>query len=101
MSVVKENHLLSLPNYIHLNPLDLIAPEWRKQETKNHNEIMRFLENYRWSSFPDYIGKKNFPSVTQRDFLLEIIGTPHEYKKGIREWIKETDLEEIKELLLE
>jgi len=50
---------------------------------------MRFLENYKWSSFPDYIGKKNYPSVTQRDFLLDFFGGEKKYKKETMEWIKD------------
>ena len=67
----KEAHFIHLPFYIHTNPLNLIygssTPiDWRKQT--------KFLENYRWSSYLDYIGKKNFPSVTSRKFLLEFGG---------------------------
>src|SRR3989344_8067514 len=68
--VNNEAHFIHLPYYIHLNPLDLIVPEWRNREIKNLDKALEFLENYRWSSYLDYIGKKNFPSVTQRDFLL-------------------------------
>jgi len=64
---------------------------------------MKFLENYRWSSFLDYIGKKNFPSVTQREFLLEFFEGPEQYKKDTLKWLKEIDLgeEEIKKLTME
>ena len=99
--VKNEAHFIHLPYYIHLNPLDLKFPEWRNKEIKSYKETMRFLENYRWSSFPDYIGKKNFPSVTQREFLLEFFGGPENYKKDILKWLKEMDLEEIKDLTLE
>ena len=30
------------------------------------------MNNYRWSSYFDYIGKTNFPSVIQKDFILKI-----------------------------
>jgi len=62
-----------------------------------------YLKNYRWSSFPDHVGKKNFPSVTSREFLLEYWGGEKEYKKATRDWLKERDenLEKIKEVALE
>jgi len=66
--VNQEAHFIHLPYYIHLNPLDLKFPEWRDREIKNYKQAMKFLENYRWSSFLDYIGKKNFPSVTRENF---------------------------------
>ena len=99
--VVQEAHFTHLPYYIHLNPLDLITPEWREKEIKNYKRAMKFLENYRWSSFPDYIGKKNFPSVTQREFLQEFFGGPEQYKKDTIKWLKELDLSEINHLILE
>lgn len=99
--IKQDAHFLHLPYYIHLNPLDLKFPEWRNKEIKNYKEAMKFLENYRWSSFLDYIGKKNFPSVTQREFLSEFFEGPEEYKKDTLKWLKEMDLEEIKDLVLE
>ena len=89
-----EAHLLHLPYYIHLNPLDLAHPEWRNKEMENPKAAMKFLETYRWSSFQDYIGKKNFPSVTQREFIQKLVGNEEEYKKETCRWLKErkTDL---------
>jgi putative transposase len=99
--VEKDSHFIHLPYYIHLNPLDLKFPEWRDKEIKDYKEAIKFLENYRWGSFQDYIGKKNFPSVTQREFLNKFFGGPEQYKKDILKWLKEMDLEEIKEIILE
>ena len=99
--VEKDSHFIHLPYYIHLNSLDIKFPEWREREIKNYKEAMDFLENYHWSSFPDYIGKKNFPSVTQRKILLEFFGGPEQYKKDTIKWLKEMNLEGIKDLILE
>jgi len=101
-SLIKtEVHFLHLPYYIHLNALDSIAPEWRDRKIKNVNKVIKFLDSYRWSSHLDYIGKKNFPSVTQRDFLMKFWGGPEEYRKSIIKWLKEPELEEIKPIILE
>jgi len=107
--VEKDAHFIHIPHYIHLNSLDLKFPEWRNKEQKQSYEVkprkieeaMKFLENYRWSSFLDYIGKKNFPSITSRNFLSEFFEGPEQYKKDTLEWLKEMDLEEIKDLTLE
>jgi len=99
--VVNEAHFIHLPYYIHCNPLDLYAPEWRQRELKDHKGAMEFLENYRWSSFPDYIGKKNFPSVTKRDFLLRFFGGTEQHKQDIARWLKALDFEAIKGVSLE
>jgi putative transposase len=99
--VANEAHFIHIPCYIHLNPLDLTASRWRKREINDYKKAMRFLENYRWSSFLDYIGKENFPSVTQREFLSEFFDGPEQYKKDTIKWLKEVDLQEIKHLILE
>jgi len=99
--ITQESHLIHIPYYIHLNPLDLTMPQWREKELKNYKKAVKFLENYRWSSYSDYIGKKNFPSVTQREFLSEFFDGPKEYKKDTIKWLKEMDLEQIKHLTLE
>ena len=74
--ITKQSHFLYLPHYIHLNPLDMKMGEWRDKKIKNVSSALKFLESYRWSSYRDFINKKNFPSVTQRDFLLKIYGSP-------------------------
>lgn len=102
MAVIKnESYFIHLPYYIHLNPLDLIEPKWRKGEIKNREKAAKFLENYRWSSYPDYISKKNFPSVTQREFLTEFTGGPENYKKDTLKWLKDLDWENLKSFTLE
>jgi len=76
-------HFLHLPYYIHTNPLS------NYRGSTSIVGQMKFLEDYRRSSFPDYVGKKNFPSVTQREFLLNFFGREKKYKKETIEWLKE------------
>jgi len=99
--IEKEEHFTHIPYYIHCNPLDLEYPEWRNREIKNPQEAIKFLEKYRWSSHLDYLGIKNFPSVTQREFLLNVFGGEKGYKEAIENWLKSFDLAEIKQWTLE
>ena len=99
--VTREAHFTHLPYYIHLNPLDLEMPGWRSREINDYRKAMKFLKSYRWSSHLDYLGIKNFPSVTQRDFLLEFFGGHKEYERSIKNWLQELDLEKFKEMTLE
>ena len=93
--VDNDSYFLYLPYYVHLNPLDVAFPKWKEKGIKDPKEAIRFLESYRWSSYPDYIGKENFPSVTQRDFLLESFGGPKPHQREINQWIKEKSLEKL------
>lgn len=99
--VNREAHFIYLPFYIHLNPLDLIAPQWRKSKIKNLKKAVQFLQTYRWSSYLDYIGKRNFPSVTQRDFISNFFGGPRQYQQETINWLKTLDFEKIDDFLLE
>lgn len=99
--VDQESHFIHLPYYIHTNPLDIFAPGWKNSDDFDPKRAIEFLESYRWSSYPDYIGKKNFPSVTERKFLMGFFDSPTEYKKNTAKWIKEHDPEEMKEVFLD
>lgn len=96
-----EAHFIHLPYYIHLNPLDLITPEWRERKLSNFTKAMKFINSYRWSSHLDYAGKKNFPSVTQREFLLDFFESHKQYKRNIAEWLKNLSLDNVHDLVLE
>ena len=70
--VNNEVHFIHLPHYIHTNPLEL---KYRGPASVD------YLLDYRWSSFPDYAGKHNFPTATSRDFLIDIFGSTEDYLK--------------------
>lgn len=97
----KEAHFIHLPHYIHLNPLDLIMPEWREVGVKNKEKAIRFLSSYRWSSLPDYLSLKNFPQVIERKFLNECIGGSKEFSARMCEWMKSRDFDLIQKVIFE
>jgi putative transposase len=99
--IVDEVHFSHIPQYIHFNPLDLVAPEWRNNQLTDYQKTITFLGSYRWSSFLDYIGKNNFSSITNRRFLLECFGGSKRYKLDIEKNLKELNLENIGKLTLE
>lgn len=68
-------HFNYIPYYIHLNPLDFMMPEWREGNVKKISDALKYLHEYRWSSYLDYVGKKNFPSVIYPDVLKDILGS--------------------------
>ncbi|MDP3799884.1 MAG: transposase [bacterium] len=84
----KQVHFIHLPYYIHSNPSELI---YRGSTSIDAEAKLKFLKNYRWSSFLDYIGIKNFPSVTSRDFLSNFWGGKNNHIKEMLEWLKHKD----------
>ncbi|MFH1894284.1 MAG: transposase [Patescibacteria group bacterium] len=74
--------------YIHTNPISLIEPKWKEMGIKNPKKAIEFVENYKWSSYQDFIGEENFPSVTEREFLSETMGGAKGCKNAVNDWIK-------------
>lgn len=88
--------------YIHTNPIALMEPNWKENGIKNPAKTIKFLESYKWLSYLDYIGKKNFPSVTERNFILEIMGKEKGCKKFVEHWVRyKGQIREFTELALE
>ena len=63
-------------HYIHLNPLDFLpgAEEWRSGNIKSMHEALNHLDEYRWSSYLDYCGIRNIPSLITTDLFQEVLG---------------------------
>lgn len=94
-----DSHFLYIPYYIHLNPLDFKMPKWRKGEIKNTKKAFKYLEKYRWSSYLDYMGVRNFPSIIYTKLLKEMFGKKSTQKKEIENVITNSDISEEGNLL--
>jgi len=105
--VATDEQFLNLVRYIFTNPLELLNKRWKEEGVENLTEAENFLENkHKWSSYLDCIGKKNFPSVTERTFLMEAFEGPENLKESIKDWILykseiRDNFENIKDLILE
>jgi putative transposase len=82
-----DNQLRSVFVYIHTNPAALIDPNWKEGGIGNPEKIIKFIGNYKWSSYQDYLGKDNFSSVTHRD-LFEKMMSREKWQKFINEWVE-------------
>lgn len=96
-------HFIHLPYYIHSNPLDLLEPDWREEGIKDLVKTERFLCHYKWSSYLDYLGKKNFPSIITRSFLDDLYGSSKNYNRNILNWLKDRkrNIKRISDFILE
>ncbi len=76
--------------YLHTNPVALVVPNWKEKGIKINNlkKIIKFLENYKWSSYSDYLGKKNFPSLTSREFLTKVMGGVEGCREFVNGWLQ-------------
>ncbi|MBM3261743.1 hypothetical protein FJY93_05035 [Candidatus Kaiserbacteria bacterium] len=71
--IERDAHFMHILHYIHFNPLDFVstASGWREHAIEKITDAKRQLELYRWSSYHDYCGKKNFPSILTRDLFSD------------------------------
>ena len=86
--VEKDEHFFHLPYYIMANPVSLVEPGWKENGIIDLEKVIDFLENYRWSSYPDIIGKSNFPEIIDKTLFYELFETSEEkFKKDFIEWL--------------
>lgn len=83
-----DKQLRVVVTYIHTNPAVLVEPGWKEKGVEDTEKVIKFLEEYKWSSYQDYLGKKNFPSVTERKFVHEVIGGKEGCQKWVENWVK-------------
>lgn len=82
-----DDQLINLICYIFTNPVELLEKTWKETGVENSTKTIKHLESYRWSGYLDCIGKPNFPSVTKREFLMDVFGGPENLKKFVESWI--------------
>ncbi len=85
--VENNEYLKTIFVYIHTNPIAIIEPGWKEKGISDAKKSKEFLEDYRWSSYLDYLGWDNFPSVTQRDFLEQVFDSKEEIRNFVDGWI--------------
>jgi putative transposase len=86
--VDKDEYLKYLFAYIHLNPIKLIEPQWKEKGIKNIGQAKKFLNDYQWSSFPTFIGKRKNDFILNREEFPEYFDDIKEFLKFIREWLE-------------
>ncbi|MEK7479938.1 MAG: transposase [Patescibacteria group bacterium] len=93
-------YFLHILHYIHLNPLDFLrgAESWRTLEIKKAKDALAYLDTYRWSSYLDYCGKKNFPSIITKELFGDIFKN---YGQKIASYLKDIEINDIRPFLLE
>lgn len=92
--VSEENYLKYLAVYIQvINVLELY-PGGFEQALKNFDEAIKLLDEYPFSSHPDYSGLRS-SLIIDKDILGEFFPTPNDYRKFIREMIIAKDYKEI------
>lgn len=84
----EDRYLSYLISYIHLNPVKLIEPLWKETGIADKKRSEEYLENYGYSSYLDYLGKKRPEnSIINREAFPDYFETPSEFSKSVKEWL--------------
>ena|SRR3989338_6649178 len=91
--IERQAHFLYILHYLHLNPLDYLkgAEGWRQRDkgrVPNIREALAHLDGYRWGSYLDYAGKKNFPSILTKNRFEDRSG---EYVRNLRDYLRNAE----------
>jgi len=88
----RDTYLKYIFSYIHLNPIKMIDPEWKKVGIRNMKKAKKFLEQYRYSSYLDHIGtEREENSILSTHEFPAYFSTSREFKEETKEWLKYKD----------
>jgi len=83
-----DRYLKYLFSYIHLNPIKLIQKNWREVGIKNKKEALEYLQNYKYSSYFDYLGIKRIQNkILNAENFPEYFPNNKSFQKEIFEWL--------------
>ncbi len=68
--IESDEYMVHLSKYIHLNPVKMIQADFYDEGIKNIKEAEKYLENYKWSSYLDYIGKREISNLIDKKVIL-------------------------------
>jgi len=101
--IENESHFLYILHYVHLNALDDLPgfKKWRERDKvgiPNLKIAFEHLEKDRWSSYQDYCGGTNFPSILTKTLFEDCRG---DYKTELKEYLEDQVFEYLEPNLLE
>ncbi len=83
-----DNYLKYLFSYIHLNPVKLIQSDWKEEGIEDINRVKKYLNDYRYSSFIDYIGvKREENNILNIKAFPEYFESKEDFENNIFDWL--------------
>nr|MBP9757549.1 transposase [Candidatus Paceibacterota bacterium] len=83
-----DEYLKYLYSYIHLNPVKLIESKWRDKGIADLKGVRAFLEQYRYSSYSDYLGNKREEGIIiDREPFPDYFSSTSDFNTEINDWL--------------
>lgn len=99
--VENDQQLLYLLVYINvLNPAEFIASNWKEKGIEDIGKVLKFAENYLWSSHLDFLGKRG-SLILDKGILAELLPTPKSYVDLVKAVLRDKNYQKIERLMLE
>lgn len=94
--IKKEKQAKYLFSYIHLNPIKLIQSDWKNFGLKNKRKSIIFLNNYKWSSYKDFLKiiRNENKIIDNKNFPINYFEDKESFRREIFDWLK-IDQEEL------
>ena len=87
--VEDDNQAKYLFSYIHLNPVKLINSKWKENGINKIEEVLEYLDTYKWSSYYDHFGvlrKEN--KILQLNDFPEYFSNIKDFDSEIFSWLQ-------------
>lgn len=84
----EDRYLKYLYSYIHLNPIKLIQSDWKEIGIKNFNQAENYLNQYKYSSYLDYLGERRPENkIINMNAGPEYFASAKELEEEMRDWL--------------
>lgn len=71
--IVDDRYFMRIAQYIHLNAAEILDRSYKKGKTTNIAHLERQIREYRYASFPDYVGVKRVENAILDREAMEVI----------------------------
>jgi putative transposase len=86
--VDNDNYLKYLFAYIHLNPIKLIEPDWKEKGIKDKKAALKYLNEYKYSSYLEYTGvDREESNILSRNIFPEYFEQTQDFSEFINDWL--------------
>ncbi len=83
-----DEYLKYLFSYIHLNPIKLIDSNWKENGISNKGSAERYLANYKYSSYLDYLGTQRLENkLLNINHFPKYFNSSKDFNMFIQDWL--------------
>jgi putative transposase len=86
-----DEYLKYLMAYVHLNPVKLIEPNWKVDGVANMSKVKKYLAEYKYSSYADYMGDDRIEKmILNQSALPEYFPAKSDFETYLEDWLTYT-----------